>query len=178
MVDLPLHLIEDPISELDDKLFELIIDEMYKGFTATKAAQMHNVKPKAFRMFAEGSPARLTAMSHAQEAQADAVADAVLEIADTETDQLRSRNRIDARKWHASKTRPAKYGDRIELNINKVVDISGALAEAVARSLPPRDSEQVNQRDVIEISATNTNNQSGYEPDEAPIKNESHDIFS
>lgn len=68
--------------------------------------------------------------ARAREAQADTLADEILEIADdTSRDTIatekngeqpnsewitRSRLRVDARKWLASKMAPKKYGDRIE----------------------------------------------------------------
>lgn len=66
----------------------------------------------------------------AREAQADLLAEQILQIADdgtndTQTDDegrvrvdqdviARSRLRVDARKWLASKMAPKKYGDKIE----------------------------------------------------------------
>lgn len=71
--------------------------------------------------------------ARAREAQADKLADEILQIADdgqndtyldddgnkrTDQDVIgRSRLRVDARKWLASKMAPKKYGDRIETNI-------------------------------------------------------------
>lgn len=71
--------------------------------------------------------------ARAREAQADALAEEILEIADdgkqdsyvdengnTRTDQEvigRSRLRVDARKWLASKLAPKKYGDKIETTL-------------------------------------------------------------
>jgi len=54
--------------------------------------------------------------ARAREVQADVLADEVIEIADTEPDPNRARVMIDARKWLASKLRPKKYGDRVELD--------------------------------------------------------------
>lgn len=54
--------------------------------------------------------------AHAREVQADALADEILEIADSETDPNRARVMIDARKWLAGKLRPKKYGDRVALD--------------------------------------------------------------
>lgn len=68
--------------------------------------------------------------ARAREDQADALAEEILEIADdsaadyVETDDgprlnsehvQRSRLRVDARKWLASKMAPKKYGDKLEL---------------------------------------------------------------
>lgn len=55
--------------------------------------------------------------AHAREAQADALFDETLEIADGSAgDVQRDRLRVDTRKWMAGKLRPKVYGDRVELN--------------------------------------------------------------
>ena len=66
--------------------------------------------------------------AHARQSQADFYADEILEIADEQDDDhkmtiyglavdneaiQRSKLRCDARKWHASKTAPKKYGDKV-----------------------------------------------------------------
>ena len=61
-------------------------------------------------------PAFAEAYARAREDQQDTFAAQILDIADTETDPQRARNRIDARKWHAAKTAPRKYGDKLELD--------------------------------------------------------------
>ena len=52
--------------------------------------------------------------AHAREDQAEHFADEIVEIADIETDSSKARNRIDARKWAASKLAPKKYGDKLQ----------------------------------------------------------------
>jgi hypothetical protein len=54
--------------------------------------------------------------AHAREDQADAYADEIIAIADTEEDAAKARVRVDARKWVASKLKPKKYGDKLDLN--------------------------------------------------------------
>lgn len=54
--------------------------------------------------------------TRAREAQADFFADEITEIADTETDPQKARNRIDARKWAAGKLKPKLYGDRLQID--------------------------------------------------------------
>ncbi len=58
--------------------------------------------------------------ARAREAQQDTFAGQIIDIADTDDDPQRARNRIDARKWHAAKTAPRKYGDRV------IQEITGA----------------------------------------------------
>ncbi len=67
-----------------------------------------------FRWLA-GRPDFRERYAHAREAQADALADDILAIADDDGDPKDKRVRIDARKWLAGKLKPAVYGDRLEL---------------------------------------------------------------
>lgn len=70
----------------------------------------------------------------AKEAQADAMAEDMLDIADTlpamtekgidSADVAHMRLRIDTRKWIASKLKPKKYGDKIEQEIKGEVGLT------------------------------------------------------
>ena len=51
--------------------------------------------------------------ARAREKQAEFFADEIIDIVDNEPDPIKARVRMDARKWHAAKTAPQKYGDRI-----------------------------------------------------------------
>jgi hypothetical protein len=53
--------------------------------------------------------------TRARDIQADYYADEIINIADTETDPNKARVRVDARKWVASKLKPKRYGDKLEL---------------------------------------------------------------
>ena len=81
-------------------------------------------------------PLIASAYAQARERRADVLADQIVEIADSEDDQMRAKNRIDARKWIASKMQPRTYGDRIDMNVNGQVDLVGVLADARARLRP------------------------------------------
>jgi len=52
----------------------------------------------------------LNKYTRAREDQAEYYADEILEIADTCIDPAVAKVRIDARKWHAEKTKPKKFG--------------------------------------------------------------------
>lgn len=62
--------------------------------------------------------------ARARDLQAEHLAQEIVEIADSDTDPQRARNRIDARKWVAAKLSPRRYGDRVE------VEHSGSVAAA------------------------------------------------
>lgn len=69
----------------------------------------------------------LAQYARAKEEQADFLAEEMMEIADNKTDDKekfgvgaavvnRARLQVDTRKWIASKLKPKKYGDRLDLN--------------------------------------------------------------
>lgn len=53
--------------------------------------------------------------ARAKEESADALADDILHIADTAKDANLGRLRVDSRKWIASKLKPKKYGDKLDV---------------------------------------------------------------
>lgn len=55
--------------------------------------------------------------------QQDAAVDEIIQIADTDPDPQRARNRIDARKWRAAKLAPKKYGDQQNINLSGSITI-------------------------------------------------------
>lgn len=58
------------------------------------------------------------AMRLARDLQADTLAEQIIELADSATPETAHavRLQVDARRWYASKLRPKKYGDRIEVD--------------------------------------------------------------
>jgi hypothetical protein len=93
-------------------------------------------KATVFRWLSLESPFRdgfCDQYAHAREAQADSLADDIIDIADTpmpgvktkttaqgvettEGDMIEHRRlRVDARKWVAAKLKPKKYGDKVDL---------------------------------------------------------------
>lgn len=88
--------------------------------------------------------------THAREAQADAIVDDILDIADDKTlDPNDRRIRIDSRKWLAGKMRPKKYSDKTLIGSDPdnplpehtvKIDVAG-IADQLRRqkALPPGD---------------------------------------
>lgn len=77
----------------------------------------------------------LEAYADAQQQAADALAEEIIDIADTETDANRARVRVDSRKWLASKFLPRKYGEKLDLTVNQQIDLKGAIESGRARAL-------------------------------------------
>lgn len=59
----------------------------------------------------------------AREAQADALADEIVDIADSEENPAKARVRVDARKWIAAKMKPKRYGDKITTEHEGTVEV-------------------------------------------------------
>jgi len=70
--------------------------------------------------------------AHARDAQADTLADGILDIVDDKGgDAQRDRLRVDARKWLAAKMAPKRYGDSVQM---KHTDAEGGPVQTVMRS--------------------------------------------
>jgi hypothetical protein len=97
----------------------------------------------------------------AREAQADFLAEEILEIADDGSNDLmtitkgdityeqenkevtnRSRLRVDARKWIASKFKPKRYGDKVDLNHGGEIGLKQITGMEIL-STPPANEDKV-----------------------------------
>lgn len=86
--------------------------------------------------------------ARAREDQADWHADAIIRIADTEEDPAKARNRIDARKWAASKLKPKVYGERLQLDADVTFSIPDEQLESrVAQLLGKAGVAQASRRE-------------------------------
>lgn len=127
-----------------------IIENMVKHNSLRKSLEIHGVSKQAFHLALNADPILTDLYTGAQHAIAEDLAEQIIEIADSEPDAQIARNQIDARKWYASKVKPNKFGDRIDLNVNQTVDIRGALTEAINRVRPVSDLNSSVSVQVIE----------------------------
>ncbi len=63
----------------------------------------------------------------------EAIIEEALQIADTEYDAKKAKNRIDIRTWIASKYNRSRFGDKLDIQHNVTIDLSPALIEATQR---------------------------------------------
>lgn len=90
--------------------------------------------------------------SRAMAAHGEALASQTLDIADTELDAAKARNRIQVRQWLASKLKPERYGEKLDVNLKGQIDISAAITEAASRvALPMRYQGEAIDAEVTEI---------------------------
>lgn len=122
-------------SSMDRAIIKLVIDRVAEGYSLRKIMEEHGVHPGTF-IRALGADTELEQEYNlAQQIRSEQLVEEIIEIADTDHDPIRARVRIDARKWYASKMRPSKYGDKLDINVHQVVDIRGAIEAARARSI-------------------------------------------
>lgn len=124
-------------SKYTDKTADIICERLAEGQSLRSICCDHEMPSQSmvFRWLGSNDTFR-EQYARAREAQADAIFDEILDIADDGTNDWmirhggddeeagwrqngeamqRSRLRVDARKWMAGKLRPKKYGDRIEV---------------------------------------------------------------
>lgn len=100
------------------------------------------------------SPILRRAFDDARMAQAASFAEQIIDIADNERDSARARNKLDARKWLASKLDPKTFGDKLDLSIDQTVSIRAALDAAETRIVRPmRDLAPESDSQVIDLTA-------------------------
>lgn len=122
------------VSTYTDEIANEICSRLVDGKSLKKICEMEDMPSKAtvFKWLSENEVFS-DKYARARESQADTLADEIIDIADdgendtyeddegnvrTNQDVIaRSRLRVDARKWIASKLKPKKYGDKIQTDI-------------------------------------------------------------
>lgn len=146
--------------------------------TLTQALKSEGLTADKFHRALSGDRELSLAYARALEIRSDLLADEALEIADTEQDAGKARNRIDVRKWLASKHNSKRYGDRIDLNVTQTLDISATLQEARTRLLRPmRDQLTAEDAQVIDLPRQITQSPSALQAVDRPRGDEEPDIF-
>lgn len=111
----PLSKPKETQEEYRQRVMSLICDLLANGKTLRSICQAVEGMPNiatVMRWLGE-SKELCEQYARARQLQADFYADEIIDIADTEPDPQVARIRTDVRKWHASKTSPKKYGDKI-----------------------------------------------------------------
>lgn len=162
----------DPV----DRVIARILDRN-TPLSLTKALAAENITAHGFNKLLSQDREKALAYARALELRADLLADETVDIADTDEDPSRARNRIEARKWLASKHNK-RYGERVDLNVNQTIDVSATLAEARTRLLRPvRDQLEASDAQVLDIPTKTINGSSDKQSVDAPLPGAAPDIF-
>lgn len=125
----------------------------------------------------ENSPELNKKYETVQRAIAEVVSMECLNIADESLDAAKARNQINTRQWVATKFKPDKFGDRLDVNQNTNVNITLALGQAKERLLlPVHDiSQDLIQQPIDNTKLIDTQHNDGTSVD--PTKKASDDIY-
>lgn len=122
----------------DIRKTELIIQAVADGSALKRAADAVEFQLYKFHEVLSSVRDLSVRYARAREIMADAEADEAKEIADDASlDPQHAKNRIDVRKWRASKHNSRVYGDRVDLNVTQSISINEALSEARLRTMRP-----------------------------------------
>lgn len=159
----------------------LVIAEVAKGVPLRDACAMGGLSLTCFQEALAGDRNLATRYARTRELLADAEVDEALTIADTDTDAQRARNRIDIRKWRATKFNSKVFGERIDLNIQQSISINAARAEALQRTRllrPVSDQQDIEDARSPSVALPiSLDSQSNSTPAAPPVPPEA-DIFS
>jgi hypothetical protein len=89
----------------------------------------------------------------ASERHAAAMVRQALELAETDPDPARARNRMAIRQWIAGRVAREQWGDRVDVAVDQRVSITAALEAAELRARPIRDLSRVIDAESTDLSA-------------------------
>lgn len=114
-----------------------IIDLAVEGKPIAHIINYLEITASQFWYYKKHNPRFLENFDLARQEGLEHLADSLINIADEYEDVFKARLKSDNLKWLLAKRKPHTYGEKIELNINKTIDISGALEDARKRALLP-----------------------------------------
>ena len=121
-------------SKYSEKIAEEILSRYAEGETLTRICKDKNMpKRNTVYRWRQSYSDFGEAYILAQEEHVDALVDQAGEIVDTEQNPQLGKLKADHRRWLASRLNRQKYGDKLDVQHNHVLDISPALALAAKR---------------------------------------------
>lgn len=135
--------------DFNQQKFDNILNRLsFSSLGVVASCKLEDVDPHYFYNWLNGNEERLQAYTRARERQADFLADEIIEISNDSTGDKktiykdgalievedkefasRSKLKVDARKWIASKLKPKKYGDKIE--VDQKTEHSGTVSHVI-----------------------------------------------
>jgi len=118
-----------------------LIEFVRSGATIKKACEQFNLSRKVLRAWAKARPEFAEEFERAKQDGIDHLAESALEQIANEQSPQRARVQLDAVKWLASVGNPAKYSEKLQMNVTHGLDVKGAveLAEARRRAMLKRE---------------------------------------
>lgn len=132
----------------------LLLQLLSEGYSVEKAGKSANIKVgDIWRVLEFDENIRRRFHEHRRKGL-EKLADTLLDIPDDYEEIARGKLKSDNIKWLLSKRLPSEYGDRVQVDVNHTVDITGALDEAKKRVLPKSYQELPASKETLDIPAT------------------------
>lgn len=135
--------------KVEQSHFDLVIDALKNGISVMQLCRNMREQqipfPSASALYAYcySTKESREIYMHAREVCTHALADEIVNIADTTLDPQRARNMIQARQWVASKINPKNYGEKLDIDVNQKVDVSIAVNAARNRLAAMKQDNQL-----------------------------------
>ncbi len=121
-------------TKFNQKLANRILELYSSGKNLLKIEKLKGVPSRrTIIRWRKQFPAFGTDYDVALQAYSEAIVEQCLDIADNEYDPKRAKVMVDIRTWIASRYNRARFGDKLDVSHNIIVDIAPALLEANAR---------------------------------------------
>ncbi len=145
-------------------VIESVLAAFATGVPLAKACRENGVTSPHVYQKMRDDPRWSLAWPAAREMHAAALVEQAAELADTDPDPARARNRMHARHWMAGRVAREAWGDRVDVAIDQRVSIAAALEAAEGRVRPIRDLSRVIDAESADITSlpalTATDNES------------------
>ncbi|ACL06248.1 hypothetical protein Dalk_4570 [Desulfatibacillum aliphaticivorans] len=147
-------------SAYTDEIAETICERIASGESVQSITSDEDMPSSAmvYRWLADARYSKFREMyTRARERQADFFADEIITIADTEDNPKKAAVRVQARQWAASKLKPRKYGDRIDVHQQGTVthtiapDMIEGLKQIAAKFSQGLLTQDAQEAEIIEI---------------------------
>lgn len=129
---------------------ERVLTAMHEGKSVRRTLIELGIHPEAFAAAIDSCAILAENYRLAQVWRAEFYVEETIDIADTEFDAVVASNRIKARQWYASKLKPDKFGERIDVNVHATVDIRAAIADGRKRITDAKPLQLEPERDTLE----------------------------
>ena len=134
-------------------VIQAVLATFATGVPLAKACREHGITDPHVYQKMRDDPRWSTAWPAARELHAAALVEQAAELADTDPDPARARNRMHARHWMAGRVARETWGDRVDVSIDQRVSITAALEAADARARPIRDLSRVIDAESADITS-------------------------
>ncbi len=137
----------------DPGVIQAVLATFATGVPLAKACREHGITDPHVYQKMRDDPRWAAAWPAARELHAAALVEQAAELADTDPDPARARNRMHARHWMAGRVARETWGDRVDVAIDQRVSIAAALEAADARARPIRDLTRVVDAETVDLAS-------------------------